>query len=231
MSQNMLFYFSLTVAFPAAVGLFRFLKIERAYYPFLIYVLVSVCNELLARFILSHHSKESQILDWQLFNLFEALILCIQFYYWKVFKRFPYLFWGLLTFLVGEFVVENFLYSTPYAFNPIFLISYSFLLVLLCIQTINHIIVHQHRSPLNKNAMFIICVALIIIFIYNIFVFTLMAKGINRTNKLLMARVFEIRVYINAFTNILFGLAMLLVPRKISGDRFFHNLLPQADVK
>ena len=221
MSSDTLFLFSLTVAFPAIVGIIRYQKIERSYFPFLIYIIISLLNEFLVKFALI--SFNARNLDWQLFNLFEAVILVTQFYYWKVFSRFKRGFILVLIFLIGLWFIENLVISSIYKFNPVFLIAKPFILVLLSVQTINHIIVNQNRSPLNRNAMFIICVALVIYFIYNIFVYTLQAKGISRTDKNLMTKVFEIMVYVNAFTNLLFGLAMCFIPEKISTKNLFPD--------
>jgi len=225
MSEKTLFLFSMTVAFPALVGLSRMHKIERSYYPFLIYIFVSVLNELLVWFVLPPDSRDARTLDWQLFNLFEAVVLVTQFYYWRVFSRFKSSYTVLIAVLVCGWILENLIFSNIYQFNPVYPIAKPFILVLLSVQTINHIIVNQNRSPLSRNAMFIICVALVIYFIYNIFVYTLQAKGISKTNKVLMGKVFEIMVYINAFTNILFGIAACFIPEKISRKNLFSRNL------
>lgn len=229
MTQEALLLMSLTVAFPAIAGLIRLRRIESMYYPFLIYLFVSLFNELLVGLFLKNASRDTRTLDWQLFNLFEAIILFLQFYAWRVFTRFKTLFVTIFILLVCGWIVENFVTSDVFKFNPVFLICYSFVLVLLSVQTVNHIVVNENRSPLHRNAMFIICVALVVYFIYNIFVFTLLAKGISRTNKILMAQVFEIRVYINAVTNILFGIAVLFIPEKISSKLFFEDAGKQQD--
>jgi hypothetical protein len=221
MSSDTLFLFSLTVAFPAIVGIIRYRKMERSYTPFLIYIIISLLNELLVKFALKSYNARN--LDWQLFNLFEAVILVTQFYYWRVFSRVKRGFIIILIILIGVWFIENLVISSIYEFNPFFLIGKPFILVLLSVQTINHIIVNQNRSPLSRNAMFIICVALVIYFIYNIFVYTLQAKGISKTDKNLMTKVFEIMVYVNAFTNLLYGLAMCFIPERISRKNLFSD--------
>ena len=223
MSKDTLFFLSLTVAFPAIAGLIRIRKIERIYYPFLIYIFVSLANELLVGLAVDPLNRAARTLNWNLFNLFEATIFILQFYYWRVFDKYKKGVFVLLVLVLIGWLAENFIFSSIYKFNPVFLIAYSFILVLLSVQTINHIIVHQNRTILTRNAMFIICVAVAIFFTYNIFVFTLQAKGIAKTNKELMTEVFEIRVYINAFTNLLFGLAICFMPEKISRKNLFSD--------
>ncbi len=223
MSKDTLFLLSLTVAFPAIAGLIRIRKIEKIYYPFLIYIFVSLVNELLVGLAVDPLNRAARTLNWNLFNLFEATIFILQFYYWRVFDKYKRGFYVLMALVLIGWLAENFIVSSIYKFNPVFLIVYSFILVLLSVQTINHIIVHQNRTILSRNAMFIICVAVAIFFTYNIFVFTLQAKGIAKTNKELMTKVFEIRVYINAFTNLLFGLAICFMPEKISRKNLFSD--------
>jgi hypothetical protein len=92
----------------------------------------------------------------------------------------------------------------------VFLIAYSFLLVLLSINTINHQVVNYNRT-ISKNPLFIICVGFVIFFIYTIVVFTILAT--NRRNNAFTS-VFEIRVYINALTNILYATGIYFIPRK-----------------
>ena len=217
------FILSLSVAIPAVVGLLRIRQIHPAYYPFLVYLMVSLLNELLVGLVLINFSKESRIINWSLFNLFEGLILLVQFYGWKLFEHNKSIFVSLLILFAGIWLLENFVWSDIYSFNALFIIGCSFVLVLLSIQTINHIIVHQSRSPLSRNAIFIICVTLIIYFVYNIFVYTLQAKGIGRTDKLLMNKVFSIKVYVNTVTNLLFGIAVFLIPFKNKSLHFFYG--------
>jgi hypothetical protein len=221
--DDVLFLFSLTVLFPAIAALVRFRKADRSYYPFLIFVIISLLNELLVRYALHPSDRDARTLNWQVFNLVETVLILLQFYYWKVFDRYKKWFYVLLGLTAGGWILENLVLSSIFKFNSVFLIARSFVIVLLSVQTINHIIVHQSMTPLTRNAMFIICVALVIYFIYNIFVFTLQAKGISKTNKDLMIRVFDIMVYVNAFSNIIYGIAVCLVPEKFSRKNLFSD--------
>jgi hypothetical protein len=55
-----------------------------------------------------------------------------------------------------------------------------------------------------------------------------MAKGINGMGKEFKLQVFEIKVYINALTNLLFGLAVYLIPGKMPGNDFFNEPDPNS---
>lgn len=217
------FLLSLSVAVPAIIGLFRLKKVDRSYYPFLVYIFVSLANELFVGLYLIEQDKKYNILNWQVFNLFEAIVLYWQFYVWLNFTKHRSIANLVFALLIAGWLIENFVHSSIYAFNPVFIISYSFLLLLLSVQAINQIILKQNTTPLHKNAMFIISVAMVLYFIYNIFVYTLQGKGISKTNKQLMTQVFGIRMYINAFTNLVYGLAAFYLPNTLSGVQFFRK--------
>lgn len=221
MNDSLKFLFSLSVLFPAVAGIFRFKNSDASYRPFLIYIFISLLNELLVGLYLVNSPRNVRTLDWQIFNLFEWLILLIQFYCWDTFKRYGYLFQVLLVVSLAGWILENFIYSDIYAFNPVFLISYSFVLVLLSINTINYTFA-QHNQLLSRNGLFIICVAFVIFFTYTIVVFTFLAMD-TRYDKELMQGIFNIRVYINAFTNILYAIGIYFIPISGVHDAFFKK--------
>jgi hypothetical protein len=218
------FALSLSVAFPAIVGAIRFKKIDSEYYPFLIYVIVSLLNELLVGLLIIPQSKSFILANGNFFNLFESIILFAQFKNWKRLNLYKNAFFELLIIIVFGWVLENLIVHSISHFHVFFLIGYSFFLVLLSVQTINHIIVNESRIPLIKNPKFIICVAIIIFFTYTIFVYTLMAKGIDAENKIMMSNIFSIKVYVNAVANILYGIALIFVQKKVSGKDLFKDL-------
>jgi len=205
------FLFSLTIVFPAITGLVRYRNADTSYRPFFYYIFYSLFNELFVFFYIEQYAtKKAAIVDWEIFNLVECLLLLLQFYYWKRFKNYEKLLPVLLAAALLGWGLENFAFSDIYAFNPVFLITYSFLVVLLSINTINHEVVNYNRA-INRNPLFIICVAFVIFFIYTIVVFTILAT--NRHNNA-FSSVFEIRVYINALTNLLYATGIYFIPRK-----------------
>lgn len=221
MSDSLKFLFSLTIIFPVAAGILRLRNSDASYRPFLIYIFISLLNELFVGLYLVSFSKDIKTLNWQIFNLFEWLILLIQFYYWGTFKKYKPLFYILLVVSLGGWTFENFVYSDIYAFNPVFLISYSFVLILFGINTINYTFA-QHNQMLSKNGLFIICVGIVIFFIYTIVVFTFLAMD-TRHDKQLIQSIFEIRVYINAITNMLYAAGIYFIPVTGVHDAFFKR--------
>jgi len=179
MSDPVIFLFSLSILFPAVAGVMRFNNADASYRPFLYLIFISLINELLVGLYLNDFSRDIRTLNWQIFNLVEWIILLIQFHYWGRLRKYKHLFIIILLVSLAGWAFENFIYSNIYVFNPVFLISYSFALVLLSINTINSTVARQNQS-LGKNGLFIICVGLVIFFIYTIIVFLFLAlDGIN----------------------------------------------------
>ena len=199
----------------------RFKNADASYRPFLYLIFISLINELLVGFYLNNLSREIRTLNWQIFNLVEWVILLVQFHYWGRLKKYKQLFITILIVSVAGWVFENFIYSNIYVFNPVFLISYSFALVLLSINTINSTAAQQNQ-PLGKNGLFIICVGLVIFFIYTIIVFLFLALDIKSETEL-MQKIFNIRVYINALTNIIYAIGIYYIPVSGVHDAFFKK--------
>lgn len=221
MDENLyLFLFSLSILFAAVLGLIRYKVVAKSYRPFLWYIFISLFNELLVGFYLAKYTvKPIQVADWNLFNLFECLIFLAQFYYWQLFLKLKESFIVLTVLLIVIWVGENFFRSTIYSFNYAFLISYAFILALISIYTINTIVVKLNKS-LFKNSMFIICVGLVIYFVYTIIVFTFLLVG---TDKGLLREIFNIKVFVNAFVNLLYAVAVCFIPRKTKRMDFFDE--------
>ena len=62
---------------------------------------------------------------------------------------------------------ENFVYSNIYGFNPVFLISYSFVLVLLSVNTINSTVAEQNQALRQEWVVLYLCRACDILYLYN----------------------------------------------------------------
>jgi len=220
MSENLyLFLFSLSILFAAVLGLIRYTNSNKSYLPFLWYIFSSLLNELLVGLYLVYTSKPTQIADLNLFNLLECVLFLAQFYYWQLFIKHQKTFYIIAGGLVAMWIVENFIYSTIKSFNYVFLISYSFVLALFSIYTINTIVVKLNRS-LFKNSMFIICVGMVIYFIYTIIVFTFLLIG---KDKHILREIFGIKVFVNAFVNLLYAVAVYFIPRKTQQLNFFDE--------
>lgn len=213
------FLFSLTIAFPAIIGLVRYRNSDPAYRPILWYIFLSLLNELFSGLYLVNAPKNVQLIDWQVFNLLECVLLLLQFYYWQRFRRMKYAFYIILPALVALWCVENFIVSDIYSLHYVFLIAYSFILVSLSINAINHIGITYHR-PLYSSAMFIICVSFVIFFVYTIIVFVFLNINFSDTS---IRSVFSIKVYVNALANLLYAVGIYFIPAKTKKNIFFDT--------
>jgi hypothetical protein len=160
------------------------------------------------------------VINWHVFNLAECMLLLTQFYYWQRFNNKRVFFLALLSIALADWLTENFIISSIYTFHTVFLISYSFIIVLLSINTINHQVVNYNRS-ISRNALFIICVAFVIFFIYTIVVYTILATNKNHIKA--FSNVFEIQVYINALANFLYAVGIYHIPGKTLHRNIFQK--------
>ena len=221
MDASLTFIFSLSILFPAVAGVMRYRNADPACRPFLYLIFISLFNELLVGLWLNNLSKEVLTLNWQVFNLIEWILLLVQFHFWGRLKKYKYLYVTILIVSLAAWVFENFIYSKIYAFNPVFLISYSFVIVLLSINTINSTVAQQNQS-LAKNGLFIICVGLVIFFIYTIVIFLFLALNV-KYETVLMQKIFNIRVYVNALTNLIYAVGIYFIPVRGVHDAFFRK--------
>ncbi|HKH62583.1 MAG TPA: hypothetical protein VKA49_17190 [Flavitalea sp.] len=221
MNPTLKFIFSLSILFPVVAGVMRYKNADTSFRPFLYLIFISLFNELLVGLCLADLSREIQTLNWKIFNLIQWVLLLLQFHYWGRLKKYKYLFTIILVVSLAGFVFEDFIHSSIYAFNPVFLISYSFVIVILSINTINSTVAEQNQS-LNKNGLFFICIGLVIFFIYTIIVFLFLALDI-KTETLLMRKIFNIHVYVNTITNLIYAVGIYYIPVSGVHDAFFRK--------
>lgn len=214
------FLLLVTAGLPAFAGMLRYRKADTRYRPFLWYVFISLLNELavgLVNLYYGYKPVSFQIADMQLFNLFECIILLIQFYCWGRLQKPRNIYMVIMALLILLWISESFIFQGFTSFKNIFLLTYSFVLALLSVSTINDTVVNAH-VPINRNAVFIICSGLIILFIYTIIVFTFLLAGIK--DKLFLKNIFSIFTYINIVVNVIYTAGILYVPLKAKHTPF-----------
>lgn len=211
MTATAIFLLSLSVVFPFLTGLLRWRIISRRYYPLFILFSLALLVELVTRYALT--SKNS---GWipanNLYILVESILIPLQFLVWGYMYKKLNTFYLITGILVLGWVTEHLLLGDITRLHPYFRMFYSLLIVLLSINTINYLVIHEERN-LVRHPVFIICTGFIIFFTYQ-----LVYEGIYNivsdlesidTSKLNTA--FSI---INAACNILYGIAFLLVPAR-----------------
>lgn len=218
MNGNITFLLSLSIVFPFLAGMVLYKSIHKSYQPFLIYILLSFVTEILSYVLIRVYHTNLVLLN--LFSLLECILLLTQFHKWGFIKRTRY-YYSFLAVVFIAWVTENFVMSEIAVTNRIFLISYSFLLVLLSIREINQAMILSNES-LYKNAKFIICTGIIIFFTFNIIAQTFRFFG-SGFSKDFMKNVFSIVAYTNAITNLIYTFSVYYIPKKIDMGTFFKD--------
>jgi hypothetical protein len=207
------FLLSLIVVFPCISGLIRWKKIRQMYQPFIILMTLAALTEVL-NFIKIGSLKGNNNIIINVYSLIEWLLIISQFYYWRYYSRtkrwYPWI--GLACAIV--WIIENLIVGNIIYVGPVFRISSAFILVILSINEINYVIINESRYLL-KNARFIICTAFLIYFLYQVLLegaIFLTTKGDNPTAN----KIIDLSNYINAFVNIIYGIAVWYIPKRIS---------------
>ena len=218
MNGNTSFLLSLSIIFPFLIGLVRYKKIQDNYQPFLIYIIISFVSEIISYLLIKVFRTNLVFLN--IFSLVECFVLVIQFHKWGFLGKRRH-FYAFLAILFIGWVTENFLLSDISRTNRIFLIAYSFLLVLLSIRELNHAMILSNRA-LYDNARFIICIGMIVFFTFNIIAQTFRFFG-SGFSKEFMKHLFSIVAYTNAITNVVYAFGVYNIPKKRDTDAIFDE--------
>ncbi len=201
---------SLTICIPALIGLIRFSRISEVYYPFIIYVWIGALNEILGAILV--FTKNSNIINLNIYLLIESLLLLWQFTRWRLLNYKS--FWSILLLfaLLIFWVSENLIFFSITRYASYFTICYATLFTFLSIGNINRLIVTERKS-LFRNPQFIICAAFILYFtlvilseifwIYGLTLGTVFSNYVNYISSI-----------INFISIILYTLAIIWMPIK-----------------
>jgi hypothetical protein len=206
--------FNLLIVIVAILGWIRFKRISPAYYPFLILIWVGTANEIYSAVIINYFSMYN-IVNSNLYGLIEALLMLWQFKRWGLFWERRKLYGFLFFFFLIIWIVESVVITKMYLeFNSYFRVFYSFILVLLSLSMINQILMKE-RNKLARNPTFIICISFIFALTYSLliemfFIYRLQLSATFNTN------LHYIFIVINLFSNLLYFLAILWMPKKQS---------------
>ena len=201
---------SLTILFPAIIGIIRFKKINDAYYPFIIYIWVGAINELLSVILLIW--RYSNIINLNVYLLIEAMLLMWQFTLWRFFGKSKILRKLLYAALLSFWLTENFLLYSITRYDSYFTIFYSTIFTFISISSINQLIVTERKSLL-QNPKFIICAAFVIYFTIVILSEVFWLYGVSQSVAF-SNYVISISNITNFIAIILYTLAILWMPIK-----------------
>jgi len=204
------FLFSITIAIPAIIGLYRYQQIDERYRPFIWICCLLTISELLMFVLINMH-----IYTFLGYNL-AIPIVC--FLYLLLFKR-----WGLFVgkkywlpvlfailifiWIADHFVIHGNRLNTRTTY---FRVCYSFTLVILSVNTINRLIISEKKNLL-KNSRFLICIGLVVYFTYRIIVDAFSLKGMSQP---FLMQLGDFNRYLLVGLNLIFALAALWIPAK-----------------
>lgn len=211
MKFTLLDLYSLSIGIAAIISVIRFRKINPVYYPFIYCIWLAFSNEVLGYFLI--YSGHSNAVNINIYVLFESLLITWQFRKWLVFERYkkPYLVL-LVSFLVFWIIEAFFVLSITLIFTY-FRVYYSFIIVLMSIDTLNRILVRE-KTNLLKNPVFLICVSFVIYYTFTVIVGIFWIYGFagSRSFRRNLGWVY---IYINFFSNLIYAFAVLWMPKKL----------------
>jgi hypothetical protein len=209
MTSFVTFLVSQTILIPLITGLVRLNRIGRGYQPFFILIVLAVVDEAISGYLIKvkHHSNA---IPNNLYALAEMLLILWQFHAWGLWHTRKRLFYGVVALFCLVWLVEDLAFGHIHEFPPYFMLLYSFLTVLLSVNKINFMITHDNRKLLQRPD-FLICIGLIIFFIYKI-IFEWAYQVSLYDESRITNTIIGSFAYINALTNIIFAIAFLLIP-------------------
>ena len=204
--------FNLFIIVVAILGWVRFPKISPTFFPFLIFIWLGTTNEIFSAIVVNIY-RGHNIVNYNIYILFEPLLILWQFKQWGLFikqkKAFQFLFFILICFWITETIVHS---RLSHDFNYFYQVFYSAIIVVLSISMLNQVLMTERRSIL-KNPIFIICCVLIISFTYTL---TTQCFAVYRVQlgASLLSKLHRIFIFINLFCNIIYALAIWWMPKR-----------------
>ena len=205
------FVISQSLWIPIIIGLARFKIIKSECLPFFLLLVIGLITEYISFLLIryANHGHGSNAVPTNLFVLVEWLLLTYQFHSWGFLRKRKTVFYILTSVPVFIWIIENIILGKIVVFSPYFRILYAFLITLISITEINYRITHDNKNVF-RNPKFIICIGLILFFVYQIlyewaYQLSLMAAPMGFTTT-----VISLFAYIDAITNIIFGIAFLV---------------------
>ncbi|HVU53755.1 MAG TPA: hypothetical protein VHD83_01815 [Puia sp.] len=211
MKYFFLFLLSQSVLLPIIAGLVRWRRIDKSYRPLFWLLVIGFLVEIIS-FISIRLAKDNTVIV-NIYGLLEWTFLAWQFHAWGFLRQRKLLFYALLGFAALVWFIVNIALGHIHDFSPYFIFFYSFLVVLLGVNEINFMITHHNRN-LFRNPRFVICVGLIIYFVYMIvYYWALEISRLRRSEISISISITFLLGYVNILTNIIYTIAFLLIPK------------------
>jgi len=154
-------FLSITIAVPALLIVIRWRSISSVYYPFAFFLWTGTLNELLSIIIVlnGYHNTVTA----NCYVLIAYTLLLFQFFYWTNWKRRTLVIMIAVGILV--WISDNLLWHALKDNNSFFRMYYSIACAVLAIQVMSRQVM-EVRTGLHRNAVFMICLAFTISYVY-----------------------------------------------------------------
>lgn len=202
--------FNYTIIFSVLISLFRIHKIEKCYYPFIIFLCYGFLNECISDF--SAYLYHSNAANSNLYVLFSSLLVLYQLYVWSIKKPGKLITALSLSILILSWVVENFYFSTIWQFNTINNIMHYLFIILFSI-----FVVAQYLSfgiPVRSvKVVFLLSCTFLIQYTVSVIVEIFWIYGANSSDYFL-TNVYKLISYMSLVANLIYIIAILWIPKK-----------------
>ncbi len=218
MNPTVEFILSLSIIFPAAIGVVRWRSIDPSYYPFIYNLMVVLLIEIIIGIISRTIPSNAYTATTKTLNLFSLVDFCLfawLFHNWGLFNHHKNRFWPIIFLALFVWAYITFFVSGFSRINNPFLLLYSATLIFFSVTTFNKIVVQQ-RINIFTNARFWICIGIIIF--YSFFILTratdLSSGVIKHVSRSFKDNLQLINTYSNLLVNLLYAVAVIWIPRK-----------------
>lgn len=173
--------------------------------------MIASINELLSILLVDVH-KKSNAFNSNIYVIIEIVGYLVVFYLWNTLRKNKLTFSIISSGVIFIWIMDNFILHSINEFTPLCRVVNWTVISFLSIEKIGSL-KFQVRGSLLKDPTFIICSGLIIFGVYKaIFEFFILIK-LNISNNLFF-HLYEVLQYVNTFSNTLFALAILWMPKK-----------------
>jgi len=212
MNDTLRFILSLSIGFAALIGIVRFRKIDKSYYPFLYNVTVAFIVEIICRVLTITGHPDAFSVTTSVYSFIDFWLFAWLFHNWGLFNRNKIVFAIIIGFFFAAWLTVVFVTGITNP-NYYFLILYSFALIFFSVTTFNKVVVHE-RGNIFSNAKFLICLGIIIFYTFFVVVCaTELSVFSQHISRVLRRNVFQINVYSNLLVNLLYAVAVIWIPR------------------
>lgn len=191
------------------MGCIRFRKVDAAYFPFLICIILAAINEMVTMCL--SLSSISSTLFFQTYSFLESILLFLQFMLWRNLKPSGYSTSIGIACITTAYIGCMMIIKTAAA-ESVFMILYSVFLIILSLREINYQLVIT-TTALKYNANLLISVALLVFYTYAVLIEVFWWYGLDGKQGL-SAKIYDIMPVINFIVNLIFTYAILWIPRK-----------------